>query len=278
MSELDKKVQWKVVDTSKFQQGKVDFTALKAEGFQGVIIRANDPDTGEAMAKDPYFDRDYMRAKNAGLYVGAYWFTLATSIEYGMREAEKFANYTDGKQFDLPLYIDLENSKTLALGISFCTDLISHVCTYLQNKRRKFVGVYCSSGIYPSVVEKSIREKFCCWIADYRGYVGYKENYGIWQYGYTRTKADCNGQVDIDGDICYVDYPTAIKNRGLNGYPKPAPKLMYKVTKDTPIVQFEGTEPAGRTVQVLGRKTICGVQYGRVTKDGWISLKDAKQI
>jgi hypothetical protein len=31
-------------------------------------------------------------------------------------------------------------------------------------------------------------------------------------------------------------------------------------------------------VQVYGRKTVCGVQYGRVTKNGWISLKDAKQV
>lgn len=27
-----------------------------------------------------------------------------------------------------------------------------------------------------------------------------------------------------------------------------------------------------------GRKTVNGVQYGRVTKDGWINLNDAKQV
>ena len=273
MSDLDKTVNWKVLDTSKFQGSKVDFKKLKEEGYKGVIIRANDPDTGSAMGKDPCFENDYAKAKEAGLHVGAYWFTLATTIDYGMKEAQKFADYTDGKQFDLPLYIDLENNATLSMGMNFNTELIDKMCSYLQYQRKKFVGVYCSSCIYPSVVGKTVRDKYCCWIADYRGYVGYTGNYGIWQYGYTKVQAYCNGQVNIDGDICYIDYPTAIKNRGLNGFP---PKLMYQITKDTPII--EGIVKKGETKQIFGRKTIDGVQYGRVTANGWISLKDAKQV
>jgi hypothetical protein len=62
---------------------------------------------------------------------------------------------------------------------------------------------------------------------------------------------------------------------------KPAPKtLIYKTTKDTPIVSIKGVEPKGKTVKIGGRKTVCGVQYGRIdgTKDDWISLKDCKQV
>ena len=61
----------------------------------------------------------------------------------------------------------------------------------------------------------------------------------------------------------------------------PAPKtLIYKTTKDTPIVSIKGVEPKGKTVKIGGRKTVCGVQYGRIdgTKDDWISLKDCKQV
>ena len=42
--------------------------------------------------------------------------------------------------------------------------------------------------------------------------------------------------------------------------------------------QFEGEAKAGQIRQVYGRKTVDGVQYGRVTANGWISLKDCKQI
>ena len=55
-------------------------------------------------------------------------------------------------------------------------------------------------------------------------------------------------------------------------------KLQYQVTRATPIVEFEGTAPVGKVYEVKGRKTVDGVQYGRVTANGWISLKDAKQI
>ena len=74
-----------------------------------------------------------------------------------------------------------------------------------------------------------------------------------------------------------MDYPKLIKENGKNGYPAQS-KLMYKVTKDTPIVNFEGEAKAGKTYQVYGRKTVDGVQYGRITNNGWISLKDAKQV
>jgi hypothetical protein len=43
-------------------------------------------------------------------------------------------------------------------------------------------------------------------------------------------------------------------------------------------VQFEGEAKAGQIRQVYGRKTVDGVQYGRVTANGWISLKDCKQV
>jgi len=49
MSDLDKKVEWKVVDTSKFQQGKVDHKKLKAEGYEEV--RLIDTTDGTFMGK-----------------------------------------------------------------------------------------------------------------------------------------------------------------------------------------------------------------------------------
>lgn len=56
--------------------------------------------------------------------------------------------------------------------------------------------------------------------------------------------------------------------------------LTYRTIKDTPIVSIKGVEPKGKTVKIGGRKTVCGVQYGRIdgTKDDWISLKDCKEV
>lgn len=117
-------------------------------------------------------------------------------------------------------------------------------------------------------------------IAEYGPKLNYSGQYGIWQNSSTWRVDGISG--NVDHDWCYVDYPTLIRQAGKNGYPKPQPEpqLIYRTIKDTPIVSIKGVEPKGKTVKIGGRKTVCGVQYGRIdgTKDDWISLKDAKEI
>jgi hypothetical protein len=135
-----------------------------------------------------------------------------------------------------------------------------------------WVGIYIYRAAVQQYLSEYTRTRWALAIAEYANKLHYTGQCGIWQNSSTWKVDGISG--NVDHDWCYVDYPKLIKERGKNGYPKPAPKLMYKVTKDTPIVQFEGTEPAGKTVQVLGRKTICGVQYGRISDKGWIALTD----
>jgi hypothetical protein len=43
-------------------------------------------------------------------------------------------------------------------------------------------------------------------------------------------------------------------------------------------VRFEGTAKKGSSYSIKEKKTVCGVQYGRVTDNGWIDLKDTKSV
>ena len=45
--------------------------------------------------------------------------------------------------------------------------------------------------------------------------------YGIWQHSEKGKVAGINGNVDLD--ICYKDFPTTIKRKGLNGFSKTEP-------------------------------------------------------
>ena len=54
MGDLDRTVEWEVLDISKWQTADVDFYAMKKSGIKGVIIRINNADT--AMTKDPLFE------------------------------------------------------------------------------------------------------------------------------------------------------------------------------------------------------------------------------
>lgn len=216
MGDLDRTVEWEVLDISKWQTADVDFYAMKKSGIKGVIIRINNADT--AMTKDPLFEWFYKNAKEADLHVGAYWFTRATSLSYVEMEAKKCIEWVKNKQFDLPIYFDIEGQEQFALGMTFCTNITKRFCEILQNAML-FVGVYCSTFWYTNYVAKSVRDKFACWIAEWGSKCTYTGQYGMWQNNNKkRYPFICKGAVDVDHSICYVDYPSAIKKRKRNGY------------------------------------------------------------
>lgn len=261
------------IDVSQWQ-GVIGWEAVKASGqVDFALIRAGYGDTLSYPRQiDTQYEHNYSECKRLGIPVGVYFYCYAMNEAEAKREAECCLALLKGKQFEFPIFYDVEEYDLFRSGK---TAEVCRAFVKILEDAGYWVGIYT----YRSAMKyfpADIKDKKAFAIAEYGSKLNYSGQYGIWQNSSTWYVDGINGRVDHD--YCYVDYPKLIKEKGKNGYPKPAPKLMYQVTKDTPIVQFEGTEPAGKTMQVLGRKTVCGVQYGRVTKDGWISLKDCKQV
>lgn len=57
---------------------------------------------------------------------------------------------------------------------------------------------------------------YAVWLAQYASKPTYSGKYGMWQYSSTGKVNGISGNVDMNW--CYVDYPSAIKKAGLNGY------------------------------------------------------------
>ena len=267
------KVVYNYIDISEWQE-TVDFAKVKASGVQGIIIRIGYGDViSYPYQIDKQFERNYSECKRLGIPVGAYFYCYATTVAEAQREAQGCLKLIQGKQFELPILYDVEEQSVFSKG--HCNEVIKAFADILE-AADWWVGIYSYKCAADDYFTERTKTRYTMAIAQYASVCTYTSQHAIWQNSSTWRVDGISG--NVDHDWCYVDFPKLIKEKGKNGYPKPAPKLMYQVIKDTPIVQFEGTEPAGKTVQVLGRKTICGVQYGRVTKDGWISLKDAKQV
>lgn len=83
--------------------GNVDLKKAKASGVGFVIIKASE---GESF-RDSLFERNYRQATEAGLEIGAYHF-FRFDVD-GISQAHNFLNAVAGKQFSLPLTIDVEN-------------------------------------------------------------------------------------------------------------------------------------------------------------------------
>jgi len=67
-------------------------------------------------------------------------------------------------------------------------------------------------------ISADVAKRYALWIAEYGSKCNYGGAYGIWQYSSTGRVSGVNGNVDCD--YCYVDYPSAIKSGGFNGYAK----------------------------------------------------------
>ena len=244
------------IDISRWQAGKIDFKKVKAAGYSFVIIRAG---YGDALSYpnqfDAQFDEWYKDAKAAGLGVGAYWYTYAKTLDAAKREAKSFLSKLKGKQFDYPVYIDIEEKSIFDKGMSFCDSLITTFLGELE-KEGYYTGIYCSTGWITACVSEAVRKRYVCWIADYRGKCYYTGDYGIWQ-DCAKTVPGINSGA-VDHDYGYVDYPSIIKAAGKNGYPKSSTTVPSSPTKPTTNPTPAQPTAKKKTVEELAKEVIAG--------------------
>ena len=221
----------KGIDVS-YYQGVIDFEKVKASGIDFVIIRAGYGRVFEQ--RDINFERNYKCAKAAGLKVGAYWYSYADSVEDAKKEAAVCLEVIKGKTFDYPIYFDLEEPKQFARGKTFCSNLVKAFCNTLE-AAGYFAGLYISRSPLTTHITTEVANRYAVWVAEYGYKLNYSGNYGMWQNTSTARIPGIAG--NVDHDFCYIDYPSIIKNKGLNGFKaagvnttKPAPKT-YTVKK-----------------------------------------------
>lgn len=226
------------IDISYFQNG-INISTMKNNGVKFAILRAGYTGYSDGVSKaiDKDFEKFYSECKSIGLPVGAYWFSIATSYEKGKAEAEyMYNNCLKGKKFEYPIYIDVEDDTggrqyLRKAGKQATTDGIKGFCETLE-KLGYYVGIYASdiSGFKDMMYIDQLG-RYDKWVARYGSEPQYVKDYGMWQYTSTER---VNGYGNaLDGDYSYKDYPSIMKQYGLNGYsktgnsenkPAPAPK------------------------------------------------------
>ena len=204
----------KGIDVSEWQDS-IDFAKVKQSGIGFVIIRAGYGNGN----KDSCFEQNYSRAKAAGLPVGAYWYSYADSAAGAKNEAQKCAAILKGKQFEYPIYFDLEEKSQLSKGKDFCSSLITAFCNEME-AQGFFAGFYMSLSAVNSYVTDAVKKRYAFWVAQWNDTCSYTGQYGLWQYSSKGSVSGINGNVDMD--CGYIDYPSIIKNGGFNGFTKPA--------------------------------------------------------
>ena len=207
------------VDISRWQ-GDFDMAKAKTEGVTFVIVKGGGGDSG--LYVDRKFATNYDNAKRLGLPVGCYWYSKALTVAQARQEAEFF--YTSclkGRQFELPVYMDVEQKDMLALGKRALTDIIKAFLNALTAKGY-FAGIYSSKSMFGDYMYDNELAGFPHWVAQWAAQCTYSGQYGMCQFGGEINKLRENKVAGVvcDQDYMLVDYPTAIKAAGMNGFTK----------------------------------------------------------
>jgi len=230
----------KGIDVS-IHNGIIDWQKVKESGVDFAIIRAG---FGRfADQKDENFERNYDEAKAAGIPIGAYWYSYATTVEEAIDEAEVFVSLLSGKQFEYPLFFDQEEKAAFETGKENCSKMIRAFCDVLE-ANGYWAGLYTSRSYLETYIEDDIKERYALWIAEWGSKLNYNGSAAIWQYSEKGYVDGISGNVDLD--ICYRDFPTVIKEKGFNGFGK----VSAPETKNDDKQETIKTEGVNITIQI----------------------------
>ena len=229
-------VLYKGVDISKYQHDQdedgnylpLDWEAIKAAGVEFVILKAGSSSRVENGVKkggiEPTFEMDYAAAKEAGLYVGVYFYTYSTTVEGARKDAEELLDWLEGKEFEFPIFFDLEDSTQKSLDTELLFNMCFTFCTELQ-RAGYYTGIYTNEDWLRNVLPtERMLALFDIWYARYPAGTDefvwnvekYGQHLGMWQYTESGVIEGIENNL-FDMNYCYRDYPSIIKKQGLNG-------------------------------------------------------------
>ena len=195
------------IDVSKYQD-TIDWPTV-AQNKYFAIIRA-----GYGFGHiDNFYEHNYQQAKAAGVKVGAYWYSYAGSVSDAEQEANYVVQALKGKQFEWPIYYDIEEKSIFEAGIA--NDIAKAFCNILE-ANKYYCGIYCSTYYLNTYFNDDVKNRYTIWLAHWDVDVPtYKGDYKVWQYT-KGTVPGINGDCDLDKG--YLDFEPVMKENGLNGY------------------------------------------------------------
>ena len=181
------------VDISEFQQN-IDFNKMKNDGIKAVIIRAGYG--RETSQKDTMFESHYRNAKEAGLKIGAYWYSYADSVDDAEKEAKACLECVENKYFDMQIYYDLEDNSIVKLGKAKLTEIAERFCETIKKSNYR-AGVYANLNWFNNYLDyDKLKKKYSIWLAQYNSVN--ELNCDIWQNSSTGRVSGYNGRLDTN--------------------------------------------------------------------------------
>ncbi len=196
------------VDVSYYNED-VDWREVREQGIDFVIVRLGGRGWGTgALYGDARTPQYLHNAREAGLRVGAYFYSTAGSESEAAEEARAALRVLDGRTLDLPVFIDVEESGNYPDGRSDeltrdeRTRVIEAFCRVIEAGGYE-AGVYSGHYFYNTSMHVKAFDGRMIWIANYTdsGFnrtPRFGHGYEIWQFTDSAQVKGITGYTDLN--------------------------------------------------------------------------------
>lgn len=208
---------YRYIDVSRYQ-GTIDWAQVAAAGYKGAMLKT--VSTNRKLSKradglyiDPTFETNYRNAKAAGLDVGVYYYTYATSEAMADAELALVRQAVCGKELTLPVAVDVEESKLKPLSTLDLTNVVAYALEKVE-AMGFYAQLYTYTGYSYELDMQRLAGRWDVWLADYTGKtpnVDFK--YNAHQHTSKGRVPGIMGNVDLN--VTTRNYPKIIKTKGL---------------------------------------------------------------
>lgn len=202
----------KGIDVSEFQ-GKIDWEKVKNDGIEFAILRC-----GYGMdfsnQDDVEYERNANECERLGIPYGVYLMSYANTVEKARSEAKHVLRLIEGRKISLGVWHDIEDNGTSgAINKETLTNIINTFCNTIKNAGHR-VGVYANLNWLENKIEKTIKDNYDIWVAQYYSKCEYEGKYIMWQH---TSSGKVNGiSTNVDMNILYEDLPVINNNDNNN--------------------------------------------------------------
>lgn len=208
---------YRYIDVSRYQ-GEIDWAQVAAAGYKGAMLKT--VSTNHKLSKradglyiDPTFEANYRNARAAGLDVGVYYYTYATSEAMADAELAMLRQAVYGKEFSLPVCVDVEENKLKPMSTLDLTNLTAYALEQVE-KMGFYAQLYTYTGYKYELDMARLSSRWDVWLADYTGKTpNVTFNYSAHQHTSKGAVPGITGNVDLN--VTTLNYPKIIKTKGL---------------------------------------------------------------
>lgn len=197
------------IDVSQ-HQGKINWDEVQSQ-IDFAILRLGWIGNKENHTTDVQFERNYAECKRLGIPVGVYVYCYANNENAAKSGANWTVKSLSDKTFELPVYIDMEDSSISDLSKDLLTDICISFNSIIE-ANNMWAGVYTDLDWFENHLNKDIiKSKYTTWIAHYTsGNDKHKGEYDMWQNSSNGILNGINGKVDTN--YMYRDLMSEIGN------------------------------------------------------------------